>query len=44
MMAKVEINKKAPDFQALDFRGGQISLEDFRGAYHVLLVFNRGFI
>lgn len=43
-MGRVEINKKAPDFMAEDFRGGRISLEQFKGAYNVLVVFNRGFV
>ena len=33
----------APDFTLVDYRGEPVSLADFRGAKHVVLVFNRGF-
>jgi peroxiredoxin len=33
----------APDFALPDYRGRMIRLSDFRGAKHVVLVFNRGF-
>ena len=33
----------APDFTLADYRGEPVSLSDFRGAKHVVLVFNRGF-
>ncbi len=33
----------APDFELLDTEGRTVRLSDFRGAKHVLLVFNRGF-
>ena len=34
----------APDFALPDFRGRMVRLSDFRGAKHVALVFNRGFM
>ncbi len=43
-MSKVSLNTLAPDFTLSDFEGKSISLTDFRGIKHVLLVFNRGFV
>lgn len=43
-VGKVELNETAPDFILPDFEGRQVSLADFRGEKHVLLVFSRGFI
>jgi peroxiredoxin (alkyl hydroperoxide reductase subunit C) len=40
---KVKIGAPAPDFTLLDYNGRQVSLSDFQGKKHVLLVFNRGF-
>ena len=42
-MARVKLNTQAPDFTLTDFRGQSVSLNDFRGEKHVVLVFNRGF-
>ncbi len=42
-MAQVQINTPAPDFTLDDYQGDPVSLADFRGRQHVLLVFNRGF-
>ena len=42
-MAKVELNKPAPDFSLEDFKGETIRLSNFKGKSNVLLVFNRGF-
>ena len=42
-MARVEIKTPAPDFELNDFRGRPVRLADYRGAKHVVLVFNRGF-
>lgn len=42
-MARIELNKKAPDFTSLDFNGNTVSLSDFAGRMNVLLVFNRSF-
>ncbi|MBN2384480.1 redoxin domain-containing protein [bacterium] len=43
-MARVELNKPAPDFSLPDFNGRNVSLSDFAGQKNVLIVFNRGFI
>lgn len=42
-MARVEINKKSPEFTALDYNGNSVSLSDFADQMNVLLVFNRSF-
>jgi peroxiredoxin len=42
-MPKVQLNQEAPDFTLTDYNGQEISLSQFRGEKHVLLVFNRGF-
>ena len=42
-MSKVALNTAAPDFTLQDYQGNVISLSQFRGKQHVLLVFNRGF-
>lgn len=42
-MSKVALNKPAPEFDLNDYREQPVSLADFRGKKHVLLVFNRGF-
>ncbi|MDX1418131.1 MAG: hypothetical protein R3293_28275 [Candidatus Promineifilaceae bacterium] len=42
-MTKVTLDKKAPDFVLQDFQGNVISLSQFKGEKHVLLIFNRGF-
>ncbi|MBN1313958.1 MAG: redoxin domain-containing protein [Anaerolineales bacterium] len=42
-MPEVQINSVAPDFTLKDTQGRPVSLSDFRGEKHVLLVFNRGF-
>lgn len=42
-MPKVSIDTPAPNFTLPGFQGKPISLSDFRGYSHVLLVFNRGF-
>lgn len=43
-MPKVALNTPAPDFTLNDFAGQPVSLSDFRGNAHILLVFNRGFV
>lgn len=40
----VKISTAAPDFTLDDVKGQQVSLSDFRGDKHVVLVFNRGFM
>lgn len=42
-MTKVDLNTPAPDFSLDDFHGNQVSLSDFLGEKHVIIVFNRGF-
>jgi peroxiredoxin len=42
-MAKVALNKPAPEFDLHDYQGSPVNLADFRGQKNVLLVFNRGF-
>ena len=42
-MAQIELNTPAPDFTLTDYEGNEVSLSQFRGKQHVLLVFNRGF-
>ena len=43
-MPKVTLNTPAPNFTLNNFQGQPVSLSDFRGSAHVLLVFNRGFV
>lgn len=43
-MGRIEMNQKAPLFEEEDYLGNKISLKDYQGSHHVLLVFNRGFI
>lgn len=42
-MPKVALNERAPDFTLSDFNGDRVSLSDYEGEKHILLVFNRGF-
>jgi peroxiredoxin len=42
-MPKVDLNSPAPDFTLQDYHGNVVSLSQFAGRQHVLLVFNRGF-
>ncbi|MGW8265362.1 MAG: redoxin domain-containing protein [Longimicrobiales bacterium] len=42
-MPRVELGAMAPDFSLNDFRDSRVTLSDFRGHKHVVLVFNRGF-
>ncbi len=41
-MTRVALDTTAPDFTLSDFTGSPVTLSDFRGRAHVLLVFNRG--
>jgi peroxiredoxin len=43
-VAKVKLNTPAPDFTLTDYTGREVSLSDYKGKKHVLLVFNRGFM
>jgi peroxiredoxin len=36
--------KSAPNFELTDFEGRQVRLSDYKGARHVVLIFNRGFV
>jgi peroxiredoxin len=42
-MARVEVNKQAPEFTAPDFNGNSVSLSNFTDRVNVLLIFNRSF-
>ena len=42
-MTQISLNTPAPDFTLQDFKGEPVSLSDFHGKAHILLVFNRGF-
>ena len=42
-MAKVKLNKYAPEFTSLDFNGNSVSLSNFTDRMNVLLVLNRSF-
>ncbi len=41
-LARVKVGVKAPGFMLEDIDGRQVSLSDFRGKQHVILVFYRG--
>ena len=43
IMARVEVNKQAPEFTAPDFNGNSVSLSNFTDRVNVLLIFNRSF-
>ena len=43
-MAQVELNAPAPNFTLENYHGKKVSLSQFKGKQHVLLVFNRGFM
>ena len=43
-MAQVQLDAPAPDFSLTDYQGNEVSLAQFKGKQHVLLVFNRGFM
>jgi peroxiredoxin len=42
-MARVELNKPAPDFTLEDIQCNRVRLSDYKGKSNVVLVFNRGF-
>lgn len=42
-MARIEINKPAPDFILPDSNGKEFRLSQFKGEKNVYLVLNRGF-
>jgi peroxiredoxin Q/BCP len=43
-MAKLLEGATAPDFTLTDTQDESVSLSDYRGKKHVVLVFNRGFM
>jgi peroxiredoxin len=43
-MAKIQEATTAPDFALIDTQGQSVTLSDYRGKKHVVLVFNRGFM
>jgi peroxiredoxin len=43
-MARIQEATTAPDFTLTDTRGQSVTLSDYRGQKHVVLVFNRGFM
>jgi len=43
-MTKLNVNSPAPDFTLPDLHGNPVSLSDYQGQKHVVLVFNRGFM
>lgn len=43
-MSVIAVQTPAPDFTLDDFQGKQVSLSDFAGDKHVILVLNRSFL
>lgn len=43
-MPSVEVNREAPDFEIVDYRGEMFKLSSFKGKSNVLIVLNRGFV
>lgn len=43
-MTKISEATTAPDFALTDTTGREVSLSDYQGERHVVLVFNRGFM
>jgi peroxiredoxin len=43
-MQEIQVGIRAPDFTLTDTQGISVSLSDFQGQKHVVLVFNRGFV
>ncbi|MBM9538240.1 redoxin domain-containing protein [Desulfobulbus alkaliphilus] len=43
-MPRVQVNTQAPDFSLPDLQGRTVTLSDFFGHRHVVVVFNRGFL
>ena len=42
-MTKIQEATRAPDFRLTDTQGHSVTLSDYHGQNHVVLVFNRGF-
>ena len=43
-MAKIQEATTAPDFTLTNTQGQSVTLSDYQGEKHVVLVFNRGFM
>jgi peroxiredoxin len=43
-MPRIKVGASAPEFGLGDHQGQTVQLSSYRGAKHVLLVFNRGFV
>ncbi len=43
-MSLIELNLAAPDFSLQDVTGKEVTLSQWKGEKHVILVLNRGFI
>jgi len=43
-MSLIVLNQPAPDFILDDVTGNSVSLSQFKGKKHVILVLNRGFV
>jgi peroxiredoxin len=43
-MAKIHETTIAPDFTLGDTQGQSVTLSDYQGKKHIVLVFNRGFM
>ena len=43
-MTKIQEATTAPDFTLTDTQGQSVTLSDYQGDKHVVLVFNRGFM
>jgi cytochrome oxidase Cu insertion factor (SCO1/SenC/PrrC family) len=44
IMANIEVNRQAPDFEMEDFNGNEFKLSNFKGKKNILIVLNRGFV
>jgi peroxiredoxin len=44
VVASVEVNQIAPDFEMPDYKGEAFRLSEFKGKSNVLIVLNRGFV
>jgi peroxiredoxin len=44
MSNKVKVNMAVADFTLDDWQGNPVSLSDYKGKKHVVLVLNRGFM
>ena len=43
-MSNLAINKEAPDFSLVNYKGNNFQLSEFKGKSNVLIVLNRGFV